>query len=297
MAGDSTAPNSAGTLDGMQPLMARRALRSAGVSVSLLTATLLTIGCAGSPVVGEVEQGQILTSAPVGDEPEATEQDPQPEVPELSNEGRRQVPPLSLPAVPPGTDEAYSKMVGALSRFLTAEQVLEIPWPDLRNPDPVVAYQSCAQFQSWIARNAPNPVLVEAYTAPESPEREFDLAIFGSQYRQRLLATQSVPEYSMRVEGIAHPAATEISANLLAQVPVGSVAVIYFDSVGRYNMIDAQGEVVATKQGWQDIGPWIAIMAPTEVGWQVWWDELASTIPEGLRRRGQTQVDIPRSSL
>ena len=64
--------------------------------------------------------------------------------------------------------------------FITPAQRSEgVPWPELRNPDPVAVYQSAANFQNWMSANNPTPTLVEAYTAPWSPERGFDLELFA----------------------------------------------------------------------------------------------------------------------
>lgn len=206
----------------------------------------------------------------------------------------RDVPPLVLPAQAPGSDEAYQQLMADLDRFLTAEQRAEgVPWPDLRNPDPVAVYRSCAEFQNWMSRNNPTPTLVEGYTAPNSPERGFDLDLFEFRNSLGLLATPAVPPYSMRVAGVVHPAATDITNGLLALVPEGSVAVVYWDSVGRSDLVDEFGNVFTTDEGWTDLGPWVAIMAPTDVGWQVWWDELTDIPPPGLNDDRDTPGDEP----
>ena len=190
-------------------------------------------------------------------------------------------------------------MVDELERFITDEQLAAgVPWPDLRNPDPVAAYQSCARFQGWMAENNPTPSLVEAYTAPASPERGFDLDLFDFQNGRGLLSTPNDPPYSMRVVGLVHAAATDITDALLEQVPDGSVAVVYWDSVGQSSMVDSEGEIYRTDHGWVEVGPWVAIMAPTDVGWQVWWDELTETPPPGLDDgRGLPDTEPPRQDV
>ena len=208
----------------------------------------------------------------------------------------RQVPPLDLPAVAPGSDQAAADLLADLDRFITDDQrAAGVPWPDLRNPDPVAAYQSAARFQNWMSGNNPTPTLVEGYTAPLSPERSFDLELFEFRNSFDLRAAPASPPYSLRVEDLVHPAATGITDALLAQVPEGSAAVVYFDSVGDTDIFTVDGQYWDTRPGWGDLGPWVAIMAPTDVGWQVWWDELTDPPPPGSReQRGLPQDEQPR---
>ena len=211
----------------------------------------------------------------------------------------RVVPPLDLPATAPGTDAAAQALVDDLDRFITAEQrAAGVPWPDYRNPDPVAVYQSDARFQNWMAANNPTPSLVEAYTAPGSPERSFDLEMFDFRNRLDLRSAPADPPYSMRVEDLVHPAATGITDALLAQVPEGSAAVVYWDSVGPADIFTADGRYWGTSEGWTEEGPWVAIMAPTDVGWQVWWDELTDPPPPGSReQKGLPTEDVPRRDV
>ena len=210
----------------------------------------------------------------------------------------RTAPPFVVPSTAPGTDEAYDQMIAELERFLTPEQLETVPWPDLRNPDPIAAYRSCAEFQNWMSENNTSPSLVEAYTAPGSPERGWDVEMFANWDLFDALSTPSEPPYSMDVRGVVHPAATDITDALLAQVPEGSAAVVYWDSVGRSQMIGPDGSILSQSDGWTDLGPWVAIMAPTDVGWQVWWDELTETPPPGLDvERGLPTTPEPRSDL
>lgn len=255
---------------------------------------------------------QVSDDTPDGVTPEPTElppateapieQDPDPEFndpsagPDRAPDEPREVPALDLPAIAPGSDEAAAELLDELDRFITDDQrVAGVPWPDLRNPDPVAAYQAAAGFQNWMSGNNPTPTLVEAYTAPLSPERGFDLELFEFRNAFDLRSAQATPPYSMRVEELVHPAATGITDALLAQVPEGSAAVVYFDSVGETDLFTADGQYFDTSPGWSNVGPWVAIMAPTDVGWQVWWDELTDPPPPGSReQRGLPQEEQPR---
>lgn len=196
----------------------------------------------------------------------------------------REIPPLTLPSQPVGTAEAYDALIARLKPFVTdAQQQAGVPWPDLRNADPAVAYQETAAFQQWMMRTNSSPPLTEAYTAPNSPERSFDVEMFDQMNRLGVLSTPDDPPYSMQIEAVVHPAATSITDALLADVPAGSVAVVYFDSAGTSEMLTESGIVVNRSPGWTNAGPWVAIMEPTDVGWQVWWDELTDPLPPGQR--------------
>jgi len=221
-----------------------------------------------------------------GDEPIPDFNDPSAGPDRAPNEPR-QVPPFSLPSSAPGTDEATAALFESLQRFITPEQQREgVPWPDLRATDPVRAYESHAAFQNWMSMNNPTPPLVEAYTAPNSPERSFDLEMFGQRAALDIRSGRANPPYSMRVEDVVHPAATGITDTLLAEVPEGSAAIVYWDSVGPSNIYTADGDLWGSSDGWTDVGPWIAIIAPTDAGWQVWYDELEEPPPPGSRQQG-----------
>ncbi len=255
------------------------------------------------PAAGDPDSGpaDVPDEDPV--EPDADTDDPafnDPTAgPDRAPDEPRIVPPLELPATAPGTDAAAAALLEDLERFITTDQLADgVPWPDLRNPDPIASYQSDARFQNWMAANNPTPTLVEAYTAPGSPERSFDLELFGFRNSLELRAGPATPPYSMRVIELVHPAATGITDALLAQVPEGSAAVVYFDSMGSSDTFNADGQYLNSNAGWTEVGPWVAIMAPTDVGWQVWWDELTDPPPPGAReQRGTPQDETPRRDV
>lgn len=266
--------------------------------IILVTAlTIVLTACPDSSRADDANENQEAV-------PDALDQESQPEgqdseSPGSDPEAPRVVPPLQLPLTAPGSDQAAAALLDELDRFITADQsAAGVPWPDLRNPDPVHAYMAAANFQQWMSMNNPTPSLVEAYTAPASPERGWDLAMFDQLHRLNLRSGPATPPYSMRVQELVHPAATGITDALLAQVPEGSAAVVYFDSVGPSDNFTVDGQYWSTDQGWAEVGPWVAIMAPTDVGWQVWWDELTEPPPPGSRqnqgtpREGDTRRDV-----
>ena len=281
----------------------------------LLILALIAPGCSGTTELGaDAPAAEPTVAASITPEPELEDRstptppadrvptppptEPAPSPPKQPTE-RREVPPLRLPPGGPGTDRAYEAMIEELEPFVTDEQVAAgVPWPNLRTSDPIAAYRSCAEYQQWMAENNPNPVLVEAYTAAGSPERGFDLDIFASLHANGLVATPSVPPYVMEVRGLVHPAATDITDALLAAVPEGSAAVVYYDSVGVRQLVRPDGSVFGVQDGWVNVGPWVAIMAPTEFGWQVWWDELTDAPPPGLEdERDSSATPPPRSDV
>ena len=266
-----------------------------------LLLVLLLGGAACTPTTSEVTSDEpvgITPEVPAPASPGPSFDDPS-AGPDRATDEPRQVPPLDFPAVAPGTDAAADELLDELDRFITpAQRSAGVPWPDLRNPDPVAAYQAAANFQNWMSENNPTPSLVEAYTAPMSPERGFDLLMFEERNAFDLRSAPASPPYSLRVEDLVHPAATGITDALLAQVPEGSAAVVYWDSVGSTDIFTADGRYWSTSPGWAEVGPWVAIMAPTDVGWQVWWDELTDPPPPGSReQRGVPQPEQTRRDV
>ncbi len=266
----------------------------------ILTVCVLVSAC--TPTTTAVGADEIETATPDSSSAQATPPAAGNEFnagPDRAPDEPRIVPPLELPSTAPGTDAAAVALLDNLDRFVTEEQrSAGVPWPDLRNPDPVAAYQSDARFQNWMSANNPTPSLVEAYTAPGSPERDFDIELFGQLNAFDLRAGPANPPYSMRIEELVHPAATAITDALLAQVPEGSAAVVYWDSVGPSDTFTADGQFWSSDDGWTEVGPWVAIMAPTDVGWQVWWDELTEPPPPGSReQRGSPEDETPRRDV
>ena len=277
--------------------------RPARCAAALVALTLATTGCPSNTTQSTADDPGAVTPAPTTTAPTTEEEggsfDDPTAGPDRAPDEPRVVPPLELPSAAPGTDEAAAALIEELERFITPEQMADgVPWPDLRNPDPIGSYQSDAAFQNWMAANNPTPSLVEAYTAPGSPERGFDLELFEFRNDLDLRSGPASPPYSMRVVELVHPAATGITDALLAQVPEGSAAVVYFDSVGPSDTFTADGRFFSTNPGWVEVGPWVAIMAPTDVGWQVWWDELTDPPPPGSReQRGTPQEPETRQDV
>ncbi len=273
-----------------QPSRSTRVLRM----VLVLALALLAAACSTTAEV-TADEPPGVTPSPEQSVDEGAADSADPSDAPGDSEAPRTIPPFSLPAVAPGSDQAYDELIASLDRFLEPDQLDTVPWPDLRNPDPIAAYRSAAFFQNWMSENNTSPSLVEAYTAAGSPERGWDVEMFATWELFDALSTPSDPPYEMDVRGVVHPAATDISDALLARVPEGSAAVVYWDSVGRSQMIGPDGSIVGQSEGWQNLGPWVAIMAPTDYGWQVWWDELTETPPPGLDDdRGLPQTPDPR---
>jgi len=263
---------------------------------------LLATGCSSTTTDISADDPGAVTPAPSpsasGPDGEGGFDDPT-AGPDREPDEPREVPPLNLPTTAPGTAAAADALVAELDRFITDEQrAAGVPWPDYRNPDPIAVYRSDARFQNWMSANNPTPSLVEGYTAPGSPERSFDLEMFDFRHRNDLRSGPGNPPYSMRVEDLVHPAATGITDALLAQVPEGSAAVVYWDSAGPSEIFTSDGQLWGRNDGWVDVGPWVAIMAPTDVGWMVWWDELTEPPPPGSRQqKGLPTEQTPRRDV
>lgn len=251
-------------------------LRNTPISL-LLAVVVFAVGCSGSSGVSLSDP----PAAPANTSPDPAPSQPAPGTDEEDPAPEPRVPTrLQLPNGPVGSADAYDALVDELSVHLYEGQN-DVPWPDLRNPDPEAAYRSGQDFQTWMMENNPTPQLAEFYTFPGSPEREDDVLLFSDQ--SPLLRSPSVPAYSMRIERVVHPNDSGLPDFLIAQIPEGSAAIVYWDTSGASDLYNPEtGEVIWSMSGWQDEGPWVAIMAPSDIGWRTWYDALidAEDLPD-----------------
>lgn len=258
--------------------------------VALLSASVFASACTRLELdaSGTAERSEDDTAGDSRDDTAAGAQDgsdPVPAEPQAPIErDLDSFPELELDPRGPGSDGAYDALIADLEAFVDADAAP--PWPDLRDPDPAVAYRSSSQFQNWMMENDPDPALVSGYAAPDGPEWGWDRDMFSQLQSNGWFAGPASPPYSLSVLDVVHPGASPISDALLAEVPPGSAAVVYYDSVGASFFVDRDGNPVEEKESWSNVGPWVAIMEPTDVGWRVWWDELVYPPPGDEWERG-----------
>ena len=187
-----------------------------------------------------------------------------------------------LPGAQPGNAGEYAELIARLEDEVPTELRNDVPWPDLRNADPIVAQIEIFELWIWMAAHLPEPFLAEVMAAPGSPSREEIVAIFGQLDRDGHLERRVGKPY----EAFDHQVITFESAGLPLwlgrDVPDDAVVVYYSDNSGPTEITDRDtGDVL-------EVGPatptraWLSIMVPTDVGWQLWRDQLIEPNDEEL---------------
>lgn len=210
------------------------------------------------------------------------------------------VDPEPLPYVPagrPGSAAAYDEMISRLEQLVPGDLRRQVPWPDLRNPDPVAAQTAIFDLWIWMAANLTEPQLVEVMTAPASPSRETVVSVFGRLQREGVFEERNAEPY----RAFDHRVITFESAGLplwLARdVPGDAVVVYYSDSSGPVEILDQDTRSVLDVEPGLPARTWLAIMVPTDVGWQMWRDQLIDPsdaelqVPDVPPPPGDAEVD------
>jgi len=249
--------------------------------VGLVVVLALLASCSNGSDVADAAPEATVSPIPSAAPDDAADQEP-------AAEPDQEVEPQPyIPAGQPGTAQAYDEMVERLSAELPAELHDEVPWPDLRNPDPSVAQIEIFEMWIWMAEHYPDPALVEALSAPASPSREQVTGIFGRQEASNVLNLRLGNGY----QAFDHVVVTFDSAGLplwLARdVPEDAVVVYYRDSSGPMEVVDRDTGAPLEMQPPVPTRSWLAIMVPTDVGWQLYRDELIDI------SRGLVTPDVP----
>jgi len=197
----------------------------------------------------------------------------QPAGPDISGDPEPEPVPY-IPAGRPGNADDYTDMISRLKQLVPTELRNEVPWPDLRNPNPIVAQVEIFDLWIWMGANFPETEFVEAMAAPGSPSRELIVSIFGEIERANIFEIRNGQEY----EAVDHLVVTFESAGLplwLARdVPDDAVVVYYSDSSGPVDIVDQDTGTVLEVQPGYPSRTWLSIMVPTDVGWLLWRDQL-----------------------
>lgn len=220
----------------------------------------------GSSSDGPADSGQP-------DAPRPGQQDPAPDAaPE---------PVPFVPAGSPGTQAAYDAMIRRLEPIVPVGLRGEIPWPDLRNPDPVVAQAEIFDLWIWMAANLTETQLVEAMSAPGSPSRETVIGIFGQLDADQVFEQRNGEPYRAFDHVVITFESADLPVWLARDVPQNAVVVYYSDTSGPVDVIDQDsGELLGVEPGYPT-RTWLAIMVPTDVGWQLWRDQIIDqTVPD-----------------
>ncbi len=234
--------------------------------VSLVVAVCLLAACSG--------RAELAANEDTGPTPSpALAPTPTPRS-DTTAEAPDQEPVAYIPAGQPGTAQSYAELIEKLEQVVPAHLRRQVPWPNLRNPNPIVAQIEIFDLWIWMAENLTEPRLVEIMAAPGSPSRQSIVSIFGNLKSENIFESRPGQQY----EAFDHLVVTFESAGLPLwlgrKVPADAVVVYYSDTSGPINIIDQNtGAIISTRLG-IPTRTWLSIMVPTDVGWQLWRDQL-----------------------
>jgi len=179
-----------------------------------------------------------------------------------------------VPAGRVGDQAALDELIAELEQEIPAGLRSEVPWPDLRDPDPTKVQLAIFELWIWMAENNPEPALVAVMGAEDSPSREAMAGIFGEMKNDNELHRREQAPY----QAFDHRAVTFESSGLPLwlgrDVPDDAVVVYYQDQSGPTTVRDRDSmEIIGIND---TTGPrqWLSIMVPTEVGWLLYRDQL-----------------------
>lgn len=179
-----------------------------------------------------------------------------------------------VPSGPVGDAEAYEQLIDQLAQELPAHLRDHVPWPDIGNPDPVVAQLAIFELWVWVTANHPAPDLARVMAVEASPSRDTVVEIFSRLRTENLLMVRPADPY----RAFDHRAVTLESAGLplwlTYDVPADAVVLYYQDQSGPAEFHDADTLEVLDRKPAIEARQWLSIMVPTEVGWQLYRDEL-----------------------
>lgn len=179
-----------------------------------------------------------------------------------------------IPSGQVGSAEAYTQMISRLEAEIPPALRAEVPWPDLRTPDPAAAQQQIFDMWIWMTENNPDPILIDVLAAPGSPTRERIAPIFWQLDLNDQIEVRTGAPY----RAFDHVVVTMDSAGLplwlIRDVPENAVVVYYSDNSGPIDVRDRETAAVFETMPGVETRSWVSLMVPTEVGWLLWRDEL-----------------------
>lgn len=263
--------------------------------ISGILAIALVAGCSSAtPSASPADEGPNAGQGADGDSAAGADASPiaPAPTPDTSVDGEEPDPPaleaepVPVPFVPggrPGSAVDYDAMVGRLEQLVPANLRNDVPWPDLRDPDPVVAQTEIFDFWIWMAANLTEPQLVEVMSAPNSPSRDTVVGVFGRLQRENVFEERNSQPYRAFDHRVITFESADLPLWLARDVPADAVVVYYSDNSGPVDIIDQEsGALLAMEPGFPT-RTWLAIMVPTDVGWQLWRDQLIDPSDDELR--------------
>ena len=248
--------------------------------VAVLVGAALLAGCSGTTatIADETAASSEATVAPESVSPDPTT------TPDSSPDVETEPVPYR-PTGRVGSAEAYNSLIAEIEAEIPDDLHRQIPWPDLRNPDPAQVQIEIFDLWIWVIENHPDPAFARAMSAPESPSREETTGVFGEIKADNELHVREGSPYV----AFDHRVVTFESAGLPLwlgrDVPDDAVVVYYQDQSGPTTIRDRDtGEMIGAYGG-PSARQWLSIMVPTEAGWLLFRDQLIEP--------GDTELDVP----
>jgi len=147
-----------------------------------------------------------------------------------------------------------------------------VPVPDLTNPDPLIAMREIIDFDLWVFSNAPRRGLIEVYVVDRSPEWE-DLVLATD--RMNSGKFRFAPGDGLEVSELGYANDEHIASipqDDLDAAPEGSVIVYYVYSIDPFEILNFDGSVLRTNDGWTNRLV-VGVLSPTARGWALYWEE------------------------
>jgi hypothetical protein len=147
--------------------------------------------------------------------------------------------------------------------------------PDLNTPDPTEAAAALARLEYQVSATAPNISWLDVVTAIDSPARSSLARGLQELSNRRLRVVLDSGEYLVDgTEVVTLQALTNRSSDVPVDIPDGAAFVLITTSSPSYQLVDSDGEATASRPGW-DRRTRGVILQPTDVGWQLYWEEEA----------------------
>jgi len=150
-----------------------------------------------------------------------------------------------------------------------------ISLPDLNTPDPAKAAGALARLEYQVSAVAPNMSWLNVVTAPGSPARASLAKGLQELSNRQLRVVLDFGDYVVdHAVTVPLQELSERPIDLPSDVPHDAAFVLVTTSSPSYRLVARDGEIIADRPGW-DERTRIVILLPTEVGWQVFWEESA----------------------
>jgi hypothetical protein len=147
--------------------------------------------------------------------------------------------------------------------------------PDLNTPDPTEAAAALARLEYQVSATAPNTSWLDVVTASNSPARSSLARGLQELSNRQLRVVLDSGEYLVNgTEVISLQDLTNRSSDLPVDIPHGAAFVLITTSSPSYQLVDPDGQAIANRPGW-DRRTRGVILQPTDVGWQLYWEEEA----------------------